>query len=1033
MNPAKTNDYAQTPVLEMINIDEFRDINSEENKYDVGIFNLWPFKNYGGVLNAYALQTVVEKLGYASILINWQYPLWRKAYPGSFVEEFANKHLKITRPYYTYTELREVNSQIHTFIAGSDCIWAATWFTDSLNFLDFTLPEKRRISYAPSFANADYNPPPDLMLSNKYYLDKFDSISVREYSGQQIIKNIFKKEAQVVLDPTLLLDITIYEALIEQTDKETAPYILRYTIDEALKSDENIDTWLDHYPSETIFSYNQFGEEKISISRWLSLIKNARILITNSYHACCFAIIFEIPFWVTQPAATDFSRFDTLLETLRLSHRIIKDTSSLEKIDLFESIDWKNVHAILAREKERSINWLKAALEKPKDLAAITPTDAIIAQLKSRITNLEDSLSNKLDEITGTIMNTKENALAKSEFQNVVEFRSNYFKYLKYKVLKNFVFSGTKERYKKKQAIFHEKVREARRVLKSLQNTQTQENCVAPVPVPPPAPAPAANFTTAHYILAMLKAYGIRHIVTSPGTQCAAFNLLAQQDNFFIMRSVVDEKSAAYVASGIINETRQPVVITCTGATASRNYMSALTEAYYRKLPIIALTFFNYDNNPYIISPQFIDRRVSPNDIKTIDVELPKIYDAQDKSRCLTFLNVALATAKYKQETVHINCPSFINFGALNGIKGLPADIWHTQCFFDKFDHLKKELQSRKIGIFIGAHAPFSPEAEKAISNFAKNYHAAVFCDHTSHYNGENKVLITQAVVLSHFSEKPDIVIDIGEICGDYTHYAILFGREIWRINEDLRYRNRAGYPVKYAFMCPEQRFFEAMNHSRTNTPPYFENVKKQIRTELPQEMPLCAYLVAYNLSKHIPKNASLHVSILNSLRAVDYFEFDKTIEINCNVGAFGIDGAVSSLVGQSFADQNKKCFGLIGDLAFFYDMNILGNRDIRKNLRILMVNNNRGYEFSMPMFSAIQDRVSEHVAAAGHYKNGAKGWVTDCGFEYLRAETKEEFLSQIHDFCNKDYDKPVFFEIITTNTDEIKGYNLMGAIKDKK
>ena len=74
-------------------------------------------------------------------------------------------------------------------------------------------------------------------------------------------------------------------------------------------------------------------------------------------------------------------------------------------------------------------------------------------------------------------------------------------------------------------------------------------------------------YNTIHYIIAMLKAYKIKNII--------------------------DERSAAYVATGLAYETQEPVVITCTGATASRNYLSALTEAYYKNLPIIALTFFD--------------------------------------------------------------------------------------------------------------------------------------------------------------------------------------------------------------------------------------------------------------------------------------------------------------------------------------------------------------------------------------------------------------------------------------------------------
>ena len=80
-------------------------------------------------------------------------------------------------------------------------------------------------------------------------------------------------------------------------------------------------------------------------------------------------------------------------------------------------------------------------------------------------------------------------------------------------------------------------------------------------------------------------------------------------------------------------------------------------------------------------------------------------------------------------------------------------------------------------------------------------------------------------------------------------------------------------------------------------------------------------------------------------MAGMNFYEFDESIDITCNVGVCGIDGAVSTLVGQSIAKPDKKCFGIFGDLTFFYDMNVLQQRAIRNNLRILLINNNNGVE----------------------------------------------------------------------------------------
>ena len=532
--------------------------------------------------------------------------------------------------------------------------------------------------------------------------------------------------------------------------------------------------------------------------------------------------------------------------------------------------------------------------------------------------------------------------------------------------------------------------------------------------------------STVHYFIAMLKAYGIKNIVSSPGTQNAAFNLFIQEDSFFKTYSVVDERSAAYAATGIAFETGEPVVITCTEATASRNYLSALTEAYYRKLPVIACTFYNDALNKYSLSQQYSDRSVSQNDIKTLSVELPQVYPLYNKQKCLTYLNAALSTALYKGEPVHINCPSLLNINHINTVKTLPVDIWRTEIYTQNFDYLKSELKNKKIGIVIGAHSKFDSETENLLSDFAKNYSAPVFCDHTSNYHGDNKILISQAARMLAEEYMPELIIDLGHITGDYTSNKLFSRAKVWRINEDNSFHCRYNIPAEKIFNCSEKYFFKTLKSKlQSNNTNYFSKMNNRISEFKLPDLPFSTPFIAANLAKNLPQDTSLHLGILNSLRCMDYFNLDETINVVCNVGGFGIDGALSTLAGQSFAAPEKKCFGLIGDLAFFYDMNILGNRHISKNLRILLINNNKGAEFHVSYIGQIKDkekRLDNLVAAGNHYINGAKSWADACNFKYISASNKAEFLEKITGFCKQEHEQPVLFECFTSSIDEEKG-----------
>ena len=529
------------------------------------------------------------------------------------------------------------------------------------------------------------------------------------------------------------------------------------------------------------------------------------------------------------------------------------------------------------------------------------------------------------------------------------------------------------------------------------------------------------NFNTVHYLISLLKAYGIKNIVSSPGMQNSFFNATVQEDTDFRCFSVIDERSAAYIATGIAFEENKPVVIACTGATASRNYMSALTEAYYRKIPIIAITFFNPISNKFNLEPQFVDRSVSQNDIKYLSVELPMINKQEDITKCIVFLNAALSKAFYQNKPVHINCPANLDFKNLR--KDLPTNIWKTNYYSEDFEKVGKELEGQDFAIFIGSHKKFSKEEETAISKFAESWNIPVLCDHTSQYQGKNKVLTSQAFSLTrNLRHKPKIIIDIGNISGDYNYKSVFSNAKIWRIQDFGEYLGRVNRPLSKIFACSEKIFFNKLINIQYNKSNYYTKIKQSIKNIKYPEIPLSTTYICQKLAQHIPNNSSLHLAILNSLRNMNFFNLDSSISVNCNVGGFGIDGPVSTIVGQSLANPNKKCFGVIGDLAFFYDMNAIGQRDIKNNLRIIIINNNKGIEFRLArqIENLLKDNIDILIGAGGHNKGGAKGWAEACGFKYLSASTKKSFNNIITDFCNYNYKEPVIFEVFT-NTEEEK------------
>jgi 2-succinyl-5-enolpyruvyl-6-hydroxy-3-cyclohexene-1-carboxylate synthase len=148
----------------------------------------------------------------------------------------------------------------------------------------------------------------------------------------------------------------------------------------------------------------------------------------------------------------------------------------------------------------------------------------------------------------------------------------------------------------------------------------------------------------------------------------------------------------------------------------------------------------------------------------------------------------------------------------------------------------------------------------------------------------------------------------------------------------------------------------------------------------------------------------------------------DKSIASDCNVGGFGIDGIMSTIIGASLSQPKKTHYCVLGDLAFFYDMNALGNRHIKSNIRILLINNGLGQEFRNPSFENnyhFEEDFNTYIAARGHYAQQSlslvKHYAEDLGFEYLTAKSKEDFKENMERFyTSKNTKKPMLFEVFT-------------------
>jgi len=350
--------------------------------------------NYGAVLQTYALQKVLDKLGvenevidYRADFIEWIYkPLcmrkvnnikdFLKVVEGAPIKskkrkqffDFIEKNIRVSKEKYTKDTISNANDSYDLFITGSDQVFNFKCSNNDKNyFLDFVTNNGKKNSYAASFG---FDKIPDEHVSEyKRLLSAFNNISVREEQGVKIVKDAVDKDAIEVLDPTLLLSGDEWKGIIKKEKIQDSGYILIY----AMKPSDKLIHFADKLSKmtglEIIFIKDALTREghnvlkenikyakNVEPGKFVELFSKAEYVITNSFHGTAFSINFNKKFFteLLAPETKVNSRLENILDMLDLRDRQIL---SLDDVKLDE-IDYERVNKVLEERKNLSIDYL---------------------------------------------------------------------------------------------------------------------------------------------------------------------------------------------------------------------------------------------------------------------------------------------------------------------------------------------------------------------------------------------------------------------------------------------------------------------------------------------------------------------------------------------------------------------------------------------------------------------------------------------------------------------------------------------------
>lgn len=363
-------------------------------------------RNYGGTIQCYALCSILKKFGHEVIVLDrrkdkapfiwlilshfkqWIYKhvlkIKGKYFDWNYVcqdlDRFITSNMVVTKPLYSTLELRKefIRGNFDAIILGSDQIWRKPYVSSILDFWGVFIPANlkvKKIAYAASFGTEKWEYSEEETRTCRKLASLLSAISVREDNGIDLCKTHLQVNAVHLLDPAFLLERKSYYSLLEKKDRDLqqsslSTYILDMTSEKAslinvVKNYLGVNDLLQ-------FSIREYEEEGKrngsfrypSISTWLTVYEKSDFVVTDSYHGCVFAILFNKPFIVIANSERGIVRFESLLKMFHLYNHLVFSLADLQARlhDVMSPIDYTTVNKILIEKRQESIDFIKDSL-----------------------------------------------------------------------------------------------------------------------------------------------------------------------------------------------------------------------------------------------------------------------------------------------------------------------------------------------------------------------------------------------------------------------------------------------------------------------------------------------------------------------------------------------------------------------------------------------------------------------------------------------------------------------------------------------
>lgn len=533
-------------------------------------------------------------------------------------------------------------------------------------------------------------------------------------------------------------------------------------------------------------------------------------------------------------------------------------------------------------------------------------------------------------------------------------------------------------------------------------------------------------------LVALLKAYGISHIVLCPGSRNTPIIQSLANDDFFKCHAVTDERSAGFFAMGLALHGGRPAAVCCTSGTALLNIHPAVAEAYYQQIPLVVISadrpaaWIGQMDGQTLPQPGVFGALVKKS------VNLPEIHTDEDEWYCNRLVNEALLELNHHGKgPVHINVPLSEPLFRFT-VEELPEVRVITRyqglnVYDREYGELIDRLNAYHRRMIVVGQMSLIYLFEKKICKLLYK-HFTWLSEHLGNRTVPGLPIKNFDAVIYSLPEEeqaklvPDLLITYGGHIVSKRLKQLLRKhppKEHWHVSLDGEVADLYGSLTTVIEMDPFE-FLEKIAYLLDNKPTEFPKAwEYQSRRIAEPEFAYSEMGAVGKLIHSLPVESALHLANSSAVRYAQLFVLPDTVEVCCNRGTSGIEGTLSTALGYA-SSSAKLNFVVIGDLSFFYDMNALWHHPIRPNLRILLLNNGGGEIFETLPGLEMESETQRFVTAP--HQTSAKDWATGQHFSYLEAHNEGELEQAMQTFTHTDpAERPMLLEVFTDKAEDVK------------